>query len=46
MGCFQVSYDSRVVIYERKLLIRLATGVTDTPQTASPIAKLHMFLVS
>ena len=26
MGCFQVKYDSRVVIYERKLFIRLATG--------------------
>ena len=25
MGCFQVMYDSRVVIYERKLFIRLAT---------------------
>ena len=25
MGCFQVRYDSRVVIYERKLFIRLAT---------------------
>ena len=27
MGCFQVRYDSRVVIYERKLFIRLATVV-------------------
>ena len=27
MGYFQVRYDSRVVIYERKLFIRLATGV-------------------
>ena len=26
MGCFQVRYDSRVVIYEHKLFIRLATG--------------------
>ena len=26
MGCFQVRYDSRVVNYERKLFIRLATG--------------------
>ena len=26
MGCFQVRYDSRVVIYERKLFTRLATG--------------------
>ena len=29
MGCFQVRYDSRVVIYERKLFIRLATVVSD-----------------
>ena len=27
MECFQVRYNSRVVIYERKLFIRLATGV-------------------
>ena len=26
MGYFQVSYDSRVVIYECKMFIRLATG--------------------
>ena len=26
MGCFQVRYVSRIVIYERKLFIRLATG--------------------
>ena len=25
MGCFQVRYDSRVIIYVRKLFIRLAT---------------------
>ena len=25
MGNFQFSYDSRVVIYERKMFIRLAT---------------------
>ena len=25
MGCFQVRYDSRVIIYDRKLFIRLAT---------------------
>ena len=28
MGCFQVRYDSRVVIYERKLFMRLATDVS------------------
>ena len=27
MECFQVRYDSRVVIYERKLFIILATGL-------------------
>ena len=27
MGCFQVMYDSRVVNYECKLFIRLATGL-------------------
>ena len=27
MGYFPVKYDSRVVIYERKLFIRLATGL-------------------
>ena len=26
MGYFQVRYDSRVLIYERKMFIRLATG--------------------
>ena len=29
MGSFQVRYDSRVIIYERKLFIRLATENTD-----------------
>ena len=28
MGYFQVRYASRVVIYERKLFIRLATGAS------------------
>ena len=27
MGYFPVRHDSRVVIYERKMFIRLATGV-------------------
>ena len=26
MGYFPVKYDSRVVLYERKMFIRLATG--------------------
>ena len=29
MECFQVRYDSRVMIYERKLFIRLATGAQE-----------------
>ena len=29
MGYFPVRYDSRVVIYESKMFIRLATGHTD-----------------
>ena len=28
MGYFPVRYESRVVIYERKMFIRLATGFT------------------
>ena len=28
MGYFQVRYDSRVIIYERKLFIRLVTDET------------------
>ena len=27
MGYFPVRYDSRVVIYDRKMFIRLATGI-------------------
>ena len=30
MGYFPVRYDSRVVIYERKMIIRLATGLLST----------------
>ena len=29
MGYFPIRYDSRVVIYERKMFIRLATGFTE-----------------
>ena len=29
MGYFPVRYDSRVVIYERKMFIRLATDAVD-----------------
>ena len=31
MGYFPVRYDTRVVIYERKIFIRLATGFSLTP---------------
>ena len=30
MGYFPVRYDSRVVIYEHKMFIRLATGFSNT----------------
>ena len=30
MGYFPVSYDSRVVIYDREMFIRLATGLDST----------------
>ena len=30
MGYFQVRYDSRVIIYDRRAFIRLATGVSVT----------------
>ena len=33
MGCFQVRYNSRVVIYKHKLFIRLATGDRDRPKS-------------
>ena len=33
MEYFQVRYDSRVVIYDRKMFIRLATGVDNTCST-------------
>ena len=31
MECFQVRYDSRVVIYERKFFITLATALPNLP---------------
>ena len=39
MGCFQVRYDSRVVIYERKLFIRLATGDYSIKLSGSDICR-------
>ena len=34
MGRFQVRYDSRVLIYESKLFIRLATGLVGPLKSA------------
>ena len=34
MGYFPVRYDSRVIIYERKMFIRLATGLLKIPQSS------------
>ena len=36
MECFPVRYDSRVVIYDRRAFIRLATGVNIPWSVASP----------
>ena len=40
MGYFQVTYEARVVIYERKMFIRLATGVDVINKFKNSIAKL------
>ena len=52
MGCFQVRYDSRVVIYDRKLFIRLATGCNSTwllmhthPIFMDWVAVVHLLLL-
>ena len=39
MGYFLFRYDSRVVIYERKMFIRLATG---TPVLLSGLGKVGL----
>ena len=36
MGSFQVRYNSRVVIYERKMFIRLATDVINNFMSSLP----------
>ena len=48
MGCFQVRYDSRVLIYERKLFIRLATGCVNGAilWTKYPVAIGHHFIMA
>ena len=38
MGYFSVRYDSRVVIYEHKMFIRLATGLQFTVLFYHPAA--------
>ena len=40
MGYFPVRYDSRVVIYERKMFIRLATGLNKVSNSASTTQRL------
>ena len=42
MGYFKVSYDSRFVIYERKMFIRLATG-GNHPTTTFALHSKNMF---
>ena len=47
MGYFQVRYDSRVIIYEHKLFIRLATGKYRTAlflKMGKPRPLFHLFL--
>ena len=38
MGYFPVRYDSRVIIYERKMFIRLATGLKRGLNLPRPIS--------
>ena len=40
MGYFPVRYDSRVVIYEHKMFIRLATGLNKVSNSASTTQRL------
>ena len=37
MGYFPVRYDSRVIIYDRKMFLRLATGVVLDKQLLSMV---------
>ena len=46
MGYFQVRYDSRVVNYERKLFIRLATGHIGVFEVVTRTAQLHTYLAT
>ena len=43
MGFFQVRYDSIVINYERKLFIRLATGV-DGEKSGFVLFQKHIFI--
>ena len=44
MEYFQVRYDSRVVIYERKMFIRLATGLNSLMFANSVILSILRFV--
>ena len=51
MEYFQVMYDSRVVIYEHKMFIRLATGLLVSEATAlstvpQPLPNIQLLLYS
>ena len=45
MGYFQVRYNSRVIIYERKMFIRLATDVSGLNPVIGKIYVEHLFSV-
>ena len=45
MECFQVRYDSRVIIYKRKLFIRLATSVVIAGSNPSHRYWMDIFVI-
>ena len=46
MGRFQVRYDSRVLIYESKLFIRLATGLVGPLKSALEAVAMISWLLN
>ena len=46
MGYFPVSNDSRVVIYERKMFIRLATGISSSNPADRSVTSIRAIIVS
>ena len=46
MGYFPVRYDSRVIIYERKMFIRLATGTESTKIIFSNLPRPEFLSIS